>query len=328
MLATRTTAAKNGAAAMRQQHGTSPTAAVFPAACVGSLLSGLPRVASGQSFASFGEIIQGRLSGGDDFLVTLPVELWSTCRLVVRPASGPVRVDSRWEKSGQVAHALLRALGVDTGVSVALTLARNIPVGKGLSSSTADMLAVLRAFQNGYGITLTPALISALMAAIEPHDALHYDTSVAYNHRQGQLLKRFAYVPDFQIVGVDSGGELSTLAYNRRLSFTPQQCAQYDALLRELYAAFARRDDAAIARCAGRSAQLHAGRTDNQWLQQLLSRAASGCLSPLGLGIVAAHSGTCAGVLLPGNASAARLRQVAAAVADLGQVFHTRTLRG
>src|SRR5690242_6583544 len=49
------------------------------------------RTGHGQAFGTFGELLQGRLPGGDDFLVTLPITLRSTAWFRLDPA-GPLRV--------------------------------------------------------------------------------------------------------------------------------------------------------------------------------------------------------------------------------------------
>lgn len=277
----------------------------------------------GQSFSSFGEIVQGRLSGGEDFLVTLPVDLWSTCILNCVPTSGESVIESPLEKSAQVAKLLLQALGMTHGLRVQLDFDTNIPTGKGLSSSTADMLAVVRAFQDTLGVTFSEQYISNIFTKIEPHDGLHYDGCVAYNHRQGKLLKRLNYIPSFRIVGVDSGGECSTAEYNRRLVFTSAILKEYDQLYRDTLNAFKARDDHAIAQCAYRSSRLHAQRTGNALLNQLLARV-DGLNA---LGILATHSGTCGGILLPSQSSEETVQSVEKAVGALGRVFHTRTLQ-
>lgn len=278
--------------------------------------------AQGRSFASFGEVAQGRLSTGQDFLVTLPIDMWSTCRARCEPIDGPSVVTCDLLKSTAAARGLLEAAGLRTGVHLRLELSRTMPVGKGLSSSTADMLAVVRAVREVLDLELDELAISRLFAAIEPHDALHYPSSVIYDHRQGRLLHRLEHIPAFRIVGVDAGGELSTLEYNQRLSFTPACLAAYDRLHDDLRAAFAGRDDEAIARCASRSAELHAARAAPGFLARALER-----VDEVGvLGLLATHSGTCSGFLLPGDASDAEVARVEAAVADLGHVFTTRTL--
>lgn len=280
-------------------------------------------VGQGSSFSSFGEIVQGRLSSGEDFLVTLPVDLWSTCTLRCEPVSEKSFVISHLKKSGQVAEHLLSELNLDHGLMVQLEFDTNIPTGKGLSSSTADMLAVVRAFQEAFDIIIDEQSISRLFTLIEPHDGLHYGACVAYNHRQGKLLKRLHHIPSYHIIAVDGGGELSTVEYNRKLTFTPQLLEQYDQLYDDLTGAFAARDDPEIARCAHRSAELHVKRTGNSLLNQLCQISDS----MEALGVLATHSGTCGGLLFPGDISESQLKQVEAEVASIDRLFRTKTLQ-
>jgi L-threonine kinase len=277
----------------------------------------------GRSFASFGEIVQGRRADGEDFLVTIPVDLWSTCRVVCEPVEGPSRVEAPLLKSRRVAERVLELLGLGQGLRLQIELSRDMPVGKGLSSSTADMLAVVRACQELFGVVFSDDCVSRLFAAIEPHDALHYPMSVIYNHRQGRLLEQLGYIPDYRIIAMDAGGEVCTETYNKRLEFSPALISDYQRLYECVVDAFAGRDDAAIARCAVRSTELHVARTGNRFLHRLLVQA--GTLDVLGL--LTTHSGTCGGLLLPGDAADAELDRVQAQVAHQGAVFRTRTLR-
>ncbi|MEK8021087.1 MAG: hypothetical protein VSS75_029805 [Candidatus Parabeggiatoa sp.] len=281
------------------------------------------RVGYGKSFASFGEIVQGRLSNGEDFLVTIPINMWSTCELVCEPIDGSSFVDTKLSKSRKVSEQMLEVLGLSSGIRISINFTRNIPIGKGLSSSTADMLAVVRAFQEVFGIIVTENFISRLFAKIEPHDGLHYYMSVVYNHRLGKLLSKLNYIPDFNIVAVDAGGELSTEEYNRNLNFTPELLEEYDKLYNELLVAFAKRDDVEIARCAQKSTELHVNRTGNAFLARILKKADEVDV----LGILATHSGTCGGLLLSGNASDEELDRVETKVAEIGHVFRTKTLK-
>lgn len=276
----------------------------------------------GKSYGSFGEIVQGRLSNGEDFLVTLPVDLWSTCELVYEPVDGPSTVASSLSKSKLVAEQMLKVLDMQSGSKIQIEFTRNIPIGKGLSSSTADMLAVVRAFQEVFGVIVTENFISRIFASIEPHDGLHYYMCVAYNHRQGSLISKLNYIPAYRIVAVDSGGELSTVTYNKNLYFKEEDLNEYDSIFSALLAAFAIRDDAAIAECATRSFRHHIKRTSNSFMSQLSDIADDLDI----LGVVATHSGTCAGLLLPSDASDEDVNTVAEKVKPMGNVFHTKTL--
>lgn len=281
------------------------------------------RVGYGKSFASFGEIVQGRLPNGEDFLVTIPVDMWSTCELTYEEIDGNSIIDAKLSKSKEVAEHMLDVLEMNQGAKISIEFTRNIPIGKGLSSSTADMLAVVRAFQEVFGIVVTENFISRLFTKIEPHDGLHYYMSVAYNHRLGTLLSKLGYIPNFNIVAVDAGGELSTVEYNRNLNFTPTLLAEYEKLYNDLLIAFASRNDIEIARCARRSTELHVNRTQNHFLAKVLEKANEIDV----LGVLATHSGTCGGFLVAGDASEEELQNIEDAVSDIGQIFRTKTLK-
>lgn len=255
------------------------------------------RIGYGKSFASFGEIVQGRTSDDEDFLVTLPVDLWSTCELTCTPIRGPLVIECDLPKSRATVEHVLERLGLVSGYHINIRFTRNIPVGKGLSSSTADMLAALRALQEVFGFLLTDEFVSRLFHEIEPHDALHYNNSVVYNHRKGRLIRNLGYIPSFAVVCVDNGGMVDTVAYNKDKVFAASHMKAFDVLLADLIAAFEATDDCAIARCATRSARLHVERTGDKFLAQCLEVAAVDGV----LGLQATHSGTCAGFLFPGD---------------------------
>jgi L-threonine kinase len=278
----------------------------------------------GKSFASFGEIVQGRLTNGQDFLCTLPVDLWSTCHLTCTPIDGPLVVECELPKSRDMVLFTLERLGIARGFHVAIEFTRNIPIGKGLSSSTADMLAAIRATQEVFGFLLTETFVSSVMALIEPHDALHYNSSVAYNHRTGVLLEDFGYIPQCWVVIADHGGEVNTIHYNADLSFTAARMRQYDILLERLSEAMSVGDDHEIARCASASAALHAEATESDFLRHALEIE-----SDIGaMGTIATHSGTCAGFLFAADLETDEVEAVAEDVgARLGHhVFFTRSL--
>jgi uncharacterized protein involved in propanediol utilization len=108
-------------------------------------------VGYGKAHSSFGELLQGRLKGDVDFLVTLPIDMWSICNLTSIRRNGPLVINCEYFKSARVAEMLLDKLGIKDGYELTISFSRNIPVGKGLSSSTADMLSTIRALQEVFG---------------------------------------------------------------------------------------------------------------------------------------------------------------------------------
>jgi uncharacterized protein involved in propanediol utilization len=278
----------------------------------------------GKAFASFGELIQGRLSTGDDLLITLPVDMWSACEVTCTPINGPSIVRGALPKSQKVAERMLAHLDKGSGCELEISFTRDIPIGKGLSSSTADMLAVLRALQEIFGVIVTDGFVSRLFSRIEPHDALHFYMSVAYNHREGTLIRKMYHIPQYRIVAVDAGGTIDTEAYNKNLTFTADEARRFDALYLEACDAFDRRDDAALARCARRATEMHLARSGRKLLADALALADR----LEALGTVTAHSGTCAGFLFSKSAPAAQIERARDAAADATGLptFVTQTL--
>ena len=283
------------------------------------------QIGYGKSYASFGEIVQGRLKNQNDFLVTLPVDLWRTCELICSDINGKSRVviDSKYGKSRNVAERMLYELGLQIGKEVIIKFTRNIPIGKGLSSSTADMLSVVRAFQEMFGVIITESFISRIFHEIEPHDALHFFSCTIYNHRKGVLLERLNYIPQYKIIGIDGGGTVDTQNYNNNLQFTHEDMEVYQSIYEELVASFKERDDYRIACCATLSAKQHIKRSKNIFLEKII-----GDISAYdSIGIIATHSGTCAGLIFPVDVDDAVLDDIEKEVSILGNVFRVNTLR-
>ena len=283
-----------------------------------------PLIGYGKAFASFGEVVQGRLRSGDDFLITLPVDMWSACEVTCLPVSGQSRVNCTYWKSRMVAERMLKHLNKVVGYELTIKFTRDIPIGKGLSSSTADMLAVVRALQEIFGVIVTENFVSRLFSSIEPHDALHYYMSVAYNHREGVLLRKMYHIPQYHIIALDDGGTIDTEDYNKNLCFSEEDLTAFDELYLGVCNAFDGRDDQEIARCASKATEFHLRRSGRAILQATLDLADRWNA----LGVVTAHSGTCVGLLYPKYMDSGQVRKIQDIVANETGMpcFSTQTL--
>lgn len=282
-------------------------------------------VGYGKSHSSFGEILQGRLKNEVDFLVTLPIDMWSICNLTAIRRYGPLVINCEYYKSAKVADMLLDKLGIKDGYEITISFSRNIPVGKGLSSSTADMLSTIRALQEVFGFLLREKTISEIFTLIEPHDGLMYKSCVVYNHRKGQLIKELMYIPEFWIIAIDFGGQINTVEYNSKLSFTPEVLEQYEKLLADLEEAFSRKDELKIAQCATQSTALHINANQNE----LKLRVFNTCQKFDPMGVVNTHSGTCLGLVYSKSKSIDEINAIAQKIETEYQlpVFITKTLK-
>ncbi|MEV6753306.1 kinase [Streptomyces sp. NPDC051214] len=297
---------------MFQEAGPRPRAAGGGAAGIGV----------GTAFGTFGELLQGVLPEEDgDFLVTLPVARWTMATFRREPGldSGEVVVRPGGKtKALQLARTIAELAEQQTGAPSGGTLRVNsvIPEGKGLASSSADLVATARAVGQALGVEMPPARIERLLADIEPTDGVLYPAIVAFHHRTVRLRGILGSLPVMAVVGIDEGGSVDTVDFNRiPKPFTLADRHEYARLLDRLACAVRRRDLAEVGRVATRSAQM------NQLLRHKwsLEPMREICREVGGLGVAVAHSGTTLGILLD-TADPSYTQRVSAAAQACGEL--------
>lgn len=142
-----------------------------------------------------GQIAQG-WKNGKPFQITCPVELYS--RVLV--------TDSTSAKSGfgQKSHQAMRATCEYLGERhspYGMALESQLPSGKGLGSSSADISAVIAATGAAFGEYLLPEEIAELAAEIEPTDGVCQPGIANVNYITGELYKQYDDVPKM-IIGI------------------------------------------------------------------------------------------------------------------------------
>lgn len=248
----------------------------------------------GSAFGSCGELLQGVTADNRDFLVTLPIQQGSVAVFEPDHDSDCVQVwPAHKTKARRLVERMLDRGGLDQGGR--LTLVSELPEGKGLASSTADLVATARAVADAHGRVIGASEIEAGLRGIEPSDGVMYPGAVAFYHREVRLLSRLQPLPPMTIVLGDEGGQLDTVAFNERdKPFSWWDRREYSAMLADLAAAIARADVHTIGAIATRSARKNAVLRERPHLEAVAAQARR-----IGaLGVVIAHSGTTTGILL------------------------------
>jgi uncharacterized protein involved in propanediol utilization len=275
-------------------------------------------VGAGRAFGTFGELLQGHLGEEQtDFLVTLPIDQYSYALFVADGRLHDVHIfPAEKHKAHVLARRILAQYALPPGGR--LILQSELPMGKGLASSSADLVATAKAIGSCFHLQIDAVLLATLMCQIEPSDGVMYPGVVTFHHRQGMLREFFGVLPPLTIVGIDEGGALDTIEFNRRrLLCTARETEEYQHLLAVLSHAIRQHDLARIGQVATRSAVMNQARNPKRMLDACIAV----CKDIDGLGVVAAHSGTCLGILLPGDTgSPAQIQQAHRALAHLGYV--------
>ena len=251
------------------------------------------RMGTGTAFGTFGELLQGVHADNDlDFLVTFPIDRGS--RVILHPdLSSELKVVPQFkQKSVQLAARLLEHF--DLPCRGTLMIESDLPIGKGLASSSADLLATARAIESCYGINIPISLLQRFMAEIEPTDGVMYPGVVSFFHRKVELGEIFGPMPRMTVVAVDEGGEVDTIDYNRfRQPYTAEEKVEYTQLMNRLKIAFQEQDVHTIGQVATRSTIMNQSRQEKRSLKYLLRLSHE----QEALGVVNAHSGTFIGLL-------------------------------
>ncbi|MEU5682678.1 GHMP family kinase ATP-binding protein [Streptomyces venezuelae] len=278
---------------------------------------GAPVTGVGTAFGTFGELLQGVLpEEGGDFLVTLPVARWTMATFRRGSPSGELEVRPR-HKTKALRLARMIAESAPAGPSAhppggVLTVSSVIPEGKGLASSSADLVATARAVGRALGVPMPPTRIERLLARIEPTDGVLYPAIVAYHHRSVRLHSVLGSLPAMAVVGIDEGGSVDTVDFNRiPKPFTTADRHAYAGLLERLTVAVRGHDLAEVGRIATRSARMNQALRHKASLEPMLDI----CREVGGLGVAVGHSGTTSGILLDATDPAYTRRVTAAAEA-------------
>ncbi|GAA3097292.1 kinase [Streptomyces rectiviolaceus] len=247
------------------------------------------------AFGTFGELLQGVLPEEDgDFLVTLPVARWAMARFELDPDSDVLEV---WPPHKKKAKRLTAMIMEDVArpAGGVLRIDSMLPEGKGLASSSADLVATARAVGNALGEEMPPRRIESYLARIEPTDGVLYPSVVAFHHRSVRLRAQLGSLPSMAVVSIDEGGAVDTVDFNSiPKPFTMADRREYARLLDRVSGAVARRDLAEVGAVATASARMNQVLRHKRSLEPMIDI----CREVGGLGVVVGHSGTTLGVLL------------------------------
>jgi uncharacterized protein involved in propanediol utilization len=281
---------------------------------------------SGVSFGSYGELLQGILpEEEEEFLVTLPIEKYAVAHFF--PSEGrEVEVFPTWKtKSLQLATILLHKYSRRTGGR--FLLVSDIPCGKGLSSSSADLMATARAIESYLGIQIPMEELCRSLSQVEPTDGVMFPESVVYFHVKGALCERLGTLPQVEILSLDEGGCVETLNGHWRDAYrhTPERALEFLSLLDRLRDGFQRNALQEIGAVSTRSAYINQGINPKKHLE----RVHAVCNETGGAGLITTHSGTCLGILYDNTRPdhAEHLARAAAELQSYGRVDVYATIK-
>lgn len=263
-------------------------------------------IAHAAAHGSLGELWQGPVvhEGVPRIgLVSLPVPRHSYASFYASGPGAPASVETLTAKRRATVEAYSRMHSVEMPPG-RWDFTSDLPVGKGMSSSTADILALLRCLDTVFGLKEDPAATRAILNEIERSDAVHTDQYCLYLSGAHVIVKAYPSSVAFNVCYAYDDYEVPTDDFpeDRLLRIYEQSASEYADSLRQLDRALTRQDAVAVAREATRSAELAQAYLPSSLADDLL-RDHRGLG---GIGVIRAHTGTVVGLLSDTGFGAAR----------------------
>ena len=241
-----------------------------------------------------GELVQGITTSGQAFQVSLPVAAGTTVDLAIHPAAtGGVAVTGLDPALLTIRRGVLAAaefVGLRAARIEVRSRRSSLPIGVGMGSSTADVVAAARAVAHATGRDLEADELAELAGTIESSDPTMYD-GMALAPRRGAAITVYSWSPAFTVIAlIPTRGRVTHAV---ELAGQARHAATYDRILDDLARASLAEEGAAFAYAAVRSADLH-----QQVLSNVFFDALPGLAARTGaVGWNVAHTGTAAGLL-------------------------------
>lgn len=172
----------------------------------------LVAIASARTPGTCGELAQGMIDG-KHFLVTCPVDMYATATVELWAGEGRVHGPQDSPKACRAVELALAHLGA-AGVDAHLRLRSPLPRGKGMASSTADVVSAINATAAALGRELLPSEMADLALRVEPSDGVMFPGIALFDHRRGSIAEVLGPPPPMRVVILDFGGTVDTLAFN------------------------------------------------------------------------------------------------------------------
>lgn len=201
-----------------------------------------------------GEFIQGQCSDGTYFHVTFPITLGTQIG-VERTDSDCICFPEGMPKIGQAARETLSWLAIkESGLNI--TRNSKLPVGKGMGSSTADIIATSKAVAGLFNQRLNAEELAAIATKIEISDGTMFDGVVCFATHKGELMATFPWFPPLIAITLELGITINTSQCVSR-TYDVHQQSLCDSFILEFSRSMEQKDLKALGQATTRSADLN-----------------------------------------------------------------------
>ncbi len=256
-------------------------------------------LASAKAPGTCGELAQG-IQNGEYFLVSCPIDIYSTATVSLSKGTGDAYGPEDSPKARRAVELTLDYFS-KFSLDAHLQLESNLPRGKGMASSTADVTAAIYATAEALGKQISPRQAAEIALWVEPSDGVMFPGISMLDHRNGRMAQVLGAPPPMRVLILDFGGTIDTLQFNDvdRRAILKRQESRLQEAVALISEGILSRDVSIIGRGATISAIANQGVLYKPYLDAVLDLVPQ--VGAAGLNV--AHSGTVTGMIFPDDES-------------------------
>lgn len=244
--------------------------------------------------ASCGEFVQGVLDN-EEYLSSYAINLFSVATL----EEGKEVIHTGPTKSRKAMELVFEKFNipVDESKKISLNINSQIPIGKGMASSTADIGATINATLSMLGKTLTGEEISKLAVKIEATDSLLLNRHSIFNPLTADIKKYMGGISNAKVVILEPDDILDTKSIRMTPNYRMYKM-QNKEIIRESFSlldeGLAKNDLSLVGKACTYSSLANENIHKKPFLKEIIEISDKfGCY-----GVNIAHSGTVIGILM------------------------------
>lgn len=255
-----------------------------------------------------GELLQGAVvrSGKlERVLVSIPAKQLVAHAVFAAQDSAKLQVEPTWKKKGLLAFSLASRCIAGTVPGGRLQIYSNIPIARGLGSSTADCVAAIRTAATYWQHELSAEEVAHLAHEAECYSdsTMFDDTLVLFEHCHGKMLERLpGSMPRMRMLVIEDAASSTPIETDtiKRPQYSKAELDYFAEAVQTLKQALLQGNPHAVADVAWMSAQIN----QRYFPKPRLDRAQEIALATGGYGVAVAHSGDAIILLYPEEISA------------------------
>jgi L-threonine kinase len=252
------------------------------------------------TYAKVGELLQGTFGKNQPFLVSnTSSKLFKTSTVAsTNPMNQGIRLGSKASQALELFCSLIDEKNITPPINqIYFNQQRNFKIGKGLSSSSTDILGVLMVLNVLYKTNYSNEYLYKLASKIEPTDPCLNANSLLFNQKTGEILDTVTTIP-LSMLYFDSDPKIKidTIKISPKRQYSESQIIEFQNLYSNLKKSAENKNYNLFFECVTKSAFINETILPKKSFTLLLDFAIEN-----NCGVFVAHSGTFMGLISEPN---------------------------